>query len=450
MSRFSQFFVMGPRGDTIISRDYRGDVSRDCVDKFFQVVRFWGGKQRDAPPIFFLDGVSYCYVRHGNLLFCGTTRANGCGSLLMELLLRITRVFRDYCGVLTEESIRKNFILLYELLDEICDFGYVQDISTEALKVFVFNEATVLKPTSLFGSFKKTVKKTTLAVSSSKTTPSDSVHKPVSLSKRPGKDHKNEIFVDIFEHISVTFNVNGYALSQSIDGTIQMKSYLEGNPYLKLALNEDLVIGKSGPTSYGSVTLDDCNFHECANLDEFDETRTLTFQPPDGEFAVLNYRVASEFRQPFRIFPFFELVSPYKVELVIKIRADIPEANYGGNVVIELPVPKHSQTVTPELPRGASGQSSEYDLKNRKVTWKMKKFPGGSEQQLTVKISFTEKQQASVRKQIGPISMNFEIPMYNVSGLQVRYLRIQEVSKKYNPYRWVRYVTKSQSYICRL
>ena len=28
------------------------------------------------------------------------------------------KVFKDYCGVLTEESIRKNFILIYELVDE--------------------------------------------------------------------------------------------------------------------------------------------------------------------------------------------------------------------------------------------------------------------------------------------------------------------------------------------
>ena len=31
----------------------------------------------------------------------------------------LLQVFRDYCGVLSEESIRKNFILVYELLDEI-------------------------------------------------------------------------------------------------------------------------------------------------------------------------------------------------------------------------------------------------------------------------------------------------------------------------------------------
>ena len=39
-------------------------------------------------------------------------------SFSLELLDRLAKVFKDYCGVLTEEAIRKNFILIYELLDE--------------------------------------------------------------------------------------------------------------------------------------------------------------------------------------------------------------------------------------------------------------------------------------------------------------------------------------------
>ena len=56
----------------------------------------------------------------------------------------------------------------------------------------------------------------------------------------------------------------------------------------------------------------------------------------------------------------------------------------------------------------------------------------------------------NARKEIGPVSMGFEIPMYNISNLQVRYLRISEQHKSYNPYRWVRYVTQGSSYICRV
>ncbi len=40
-------------------------------------------------------------------------------STLTELLLKIVQTFKDYCGVTTEESIRKNFALIYEILDEI-------------------------------------------------------------------------------------------------------------------------------------------------------------------------------------------------------------------------------------------------------------------------------------------------------------------------------------------
>ncbi len=38
----------------------------------------------------------------------------------------------------------------------------------------------------------------------------------------------------------------------------------------------------------------------------------------------------------------------------------------------------------------------------------------------------------------------------NPSHTQVRYLRISEQHKSYNPYRWVRYVTQASSYVCRV
>jgi AP-4 complex subunit mu-1 len=33
----------------------------------------------------------------------------------------------------------------------------------------------------------------------------------------------------------------------------------------------------------------------------------------------MNYRVTGEFRAPFRVFPFLEESTPYKVELVLKV-----------------------------------------------------------------------------------------------------------------------------------
>jgi AP-4 complex subunit mu-1 len=42
-----------------------------------------------------------------------------------------------------------------------------------------------------------------------------------------------------------------------------------------------LVIGKG--SGYGGVILDDCNFHNSVNTEEFALNKTMKILPPDGE-----------------------------------------------------------------------------------------------------------------------------------------------------------------------
>ncbi len=79
----------------------------------------------------------------------------------------------------------------------------------------------------------------------------------------------------------------------------QVKSYLAGNPAIRLALNEDLAVGRQegnaprwGTGGGDVVMLDDCNFHESVVLDRFETERMLELVPPDGEFALMQYRHA--------------------------------------------------------------------------------------------------------------------------------------------------------------
>ena len=48
-----------------------------------------------------------------------------------------------------------------------------------------------------------------------------------------------------------------------------------------------------------------------------------------------------------------------------------------------------------------------------------------------------------------PIAVNFEIPYYTASGLQVRYLKIVEKSG-YEALPWVRYITRNGDYQLRM
>ena len=65
-----------------------------------------------------------------------TTKHNVSASFVMDIIYRMMKVFRDYCGVLNEESIRKNFVLIYEIIDEIIDYGHPQLVATENIRQY--------------------------------------------------------------------------------------------------------------------------------------------------------------------------------------------------------------------------------------------------------------------------------------------------------------------------
>ena len=365
MAAISQFYVLSPRGDTIISKQYRGDIVRGTAEMFFRKMKFWATGQ--APPVFLIDGINFLYVRKNGLYFVATTKFNVSPSLFIDIVNRLTRLFKDYCGILNEESIRKNFILIYELLDEVMDYGVPQDMSTHHLKSYVHNEPVSVIDVKAGGLASK------FPSLGAKTKSSSAVHAPISVGLSKQKTKKNEIFVDILERLSVTFNSTGTVLNAAIDGCIQMKSYLSGNPPLRLALNEDLVVGKGGATSGQSCVLDDCNFHRCVQLNEFEGQRILNFVPPEGEFVVMNYRVTSAFRSPFRVMPVLEEKASHRMEMRLQIRADIPADNYGANVRAEFSLPQTTATCTTHLPPDVQGEASEYQGASKKVVWRVKK-----------------------------------------------------------------------------
>ncbi|KAL7175860.1 hypothetical protein ACSBR2_029438 [Camellia fascicularis] len=386
------------------------------------------------------------------LLFVATTRANVSPSLVLELLQRIARVIKDYLGVLNEDSFRKNFVLVYELLDEVVDFGYVQTTSTEVLKSYVFNEPIMFDAARL-----PTLGPAAIFMHGSKRMPGTAVTKSV-VANEPGGRKREEIFVDIIEKISITFSSSGYILTSEIDGTIQMKSYLTGNPEIRLALNEDLSIGRDGRSIYdyggsfgsGPVILDDCNFHESVNLGSFEMDRTLTLVPPDGEFPVMNYRMTQEFKPPFRINILIEKAGPLKAEVILKIHAEFASTITANTIQVQMPLPMYTSRVSFVLEPEAFGQTTDFKESNKKLEWSLKKIVGGSEHTLRAKLTFSQESHGNITKEAGPVSMTFTIPMHNTSRLQVKYLQIAKKSKTCNPYRWVRYVTQANSYVARI
>lgn len=78
------------------------------------------------------------------MYFVATTMYNVPPALVLESLEKISKIIKDFCGILTEEVLRKNFVLIYEILDEVMDYGYPQLTSTELVKPFIVNEPILL------------------------------------------------------------------------------------------------------------------------------------------------------------------------------------------------------------------------------------------------------------------------------------------------------------------
>lgn len=121
-------FILSSRGDKIITRDFRSELPKSTSETFFRNVKLYTG---DAPPIFNIESINYAYIKKQGLYIVGATRIDVSPPLILELLARIFKIIKDFCGYFNEEIIRKNFVLIYEILDEIIDFGCPQLTSSE-------------------------------------------------------------------------------------------------------------------------------------------------------------------------------------------------------------------------------------------------------------------------------------------------------------------------------
>ena len=57
----SQFFILSPRGDAMVSKDFRRDLSRRTHETFYRLVRFWRDEEEeeeDARDVVGGDGAS--------------------------------------------------------------------------------------------------------------------------------------------------------------------------------------------------------------------------------------------------------------------------------------------------------------------------------------------------------------------------------------------------------
>jgi AP-1 complex subunit mu len=263
------------------------------------------------------------------------------------------------------------------------------------------------------------------------------------------KHRKNEIFLDVIEKLNILVSSNGTVLHSEIMGAIQMKSFLSGMPELKLGLNDKLMFEATGrsTTRIKAVELEDIKFHQCVRLARFENDRTISFIPPDGEFELMSYRLNTQVKPLIWVEAVVEPHSHSRIEYMIKAKSQFKSRSIANNVEIIIPVPRDVDTPSFKASIGTVTYYPDRDA----IVWTIKQFPGSKEYLMRAhfglpSITSDESNPDSWKK---PIEVKFEIPYFTVSGLQVRYLKIIEKSG-YQALPWVRYITMNGSYQLRM
>ncbi|XP_059774398.1 AP-1 complex subunit mu-2 isoform X3 [Balaenoptera ricei] len=396
----SAVFILDVKGKPLISRNYKGDVAMSEIEHFMPLL-MQREEEGALAPLMSHGRVHFLWIKYSNLYLVATTLKNANASLVYSFLYKTVEVFSEYFKELEEESIRDNFVIVYELLDELMDFGFPQTTDSKILQEYITQQGNKLE--------------------TGKSRVPPTVTNAVSWRSEGIKYKKNEVFIDVIESVNLLVNANGSVLLSEIVGTIKLKVFLSGMPELRLGLNDRVLFeltGLSGSKNK-SVELEDVKFHQCVRLSRFDNDRTISFIPPDGDFELMSYRLSTQAKGQFK------------------------KQSVANSVEISVPVPSDADS-----PRfKTSVGSAKYMPEKNVVIWSIKSFPGGKEYLMRAHFGLpsVEKEEVEGRP---PIGVKFEIPYFTVSGIQVRYMKIIEKSG-YQALPWVRYITQSGDYQLR-
>lgn len=135
-----------------------------------------------------------------------------------------------------------------------------------------------------------------------------------------------------------------------------------------------------------------------------------------------------------------------RIEYVLKARTNFKRRSTASNVEIFVPTP--SDVDSPQFK--ATLGKAVYQPDRDGFVWTLKQLEGQREVLMRAEFGLPSlSAESGTAKQQPPMTVQFEIPYFTVSGIQVRYLKIMEKSG-YPALPWVRYITVAGNYQIRM
>jgi len=467
-------FILSPTGEILIERHFRGVTPRSVCDHFWErasvSLNHHGGVSTAStaiasdplplydtvPPIMEIP-MDHNMLHHNNneqktvgvggensiflfsILRDGLSYLAACPDeisplLVIEFLHRIADMFVEYFGSPADESaIKDNFSTVYQLLEEMVDYGWPLTTEPNALQ-------SIIRPPDVMGKLLSVV---TGGVSDTTTTRAPSGTLPNIPWRRAGVRHNpNEIYLDIVEEVDAVLDAVGNVISFDVAGCIQIQSKLSGIPDLLLTFKDPTII-------------DDCSFHPCVRYARYETDSIISFVPPDGNFTLMRYRVKPSvlkmgFTPPIICTPSFRYETggtagsamSGMIEIKLSARSISTlfnmESRKSGvmieEVSVTIPFPKIVKTANLKVNFG----QVLYDEASKIAKWTV----GNLDDKMNLQLTGEMKLESTRRPDENPpLGITWKIPSTSLSGLSVGGLSV--TGEYYKPYKGVRNISKS-------
>ncbi|EFC48275.1 predicted protein [Naegleria gruberi] len=419
------FFILDKLGEIIIERHFLGNVSRSVAEEFYTEImkeQHKGGIS-NVSPIISTQKYYVAHVFRHSLYFVGVVDREFQPLMIIEMLHRIVDTLEIYIEKVNEQNIKNNFVVVYQLLDEMIDGGFPITTEIALLKDLVRQPASIAK--QLTGD----IGKTTVGIVGH--------NKSIVPWRKAGiKYMNNEVYFDIVETLNVIVDVNGGSAVSEVFGVIKSSCKLSGTPDLLFNFNDPNII-------------EDISFHPCVRYARYEQDKSISFIPPDGDFELLSYRMSNLPMLPIYCRP---QITFYRgganVNVMLNLRHTHNKSLDNVRVIIPIPTIDNQQLTT-------TVGSISYESSIKSLVWNVGKLSPQTQQSksptpsLSGKITFPLMSGKSEHEILAcpAVQVQFELDGVSMSGLKVESVQLR--NENYKPFKGVRYVTTSGRYEVR-
>merc|ERR1712195_388162 len=423
LSMIDSFFQLSGAGEVLVEKHWRAINPRSMCDIFWKA----RGKCHcieDVDPVITTAKHYLVNVHRFGMWFLAVIQTEVPPLLSIEFLHRIGDVLKDYLGEVREDVVKENFLLLYQLLDEMMDNGFPLTTEPNILK------SMILPPTTLgrmAGAITGTGQQTVVQEIS------DTTMSNVPWRKSGVKYSNNEIYFDIIEEIDTIIDSNGQSVMQEVHGKVSVNSRLSGMPDLNLFFND--------PSA-----LMDCSFHPCVRYGRWEREKVISFVPPDGNFKLMSYTVDQSQRgysPPIYVKPQITFSASGGM---VNVTVGAKQMGAGGGKQVEevkviIPFPKAVSTMT----LTANVGNYMFDDITKVLEWTIGKIPSDKTPLIQGNESFPPDREETEENVV--VTAEFKLQGQSVSGIGVDSLSL--TNEKYKPYKGVRSVIKAGKFQIR-